>query len=241
MKTSYKVASWATLVGGLALAAQADTIIGSWLDSTAGGWIDWGNGLSITDPANASKYSFVSGAASGYLQSLQISQAGWNQGLALKLEYTPGYRAAFLDNHLLNFTFSVPPAGTNTSGYSQIYALTINASGYGWHDQSWGNATATGSTGNNQSGMPNYYFWNGAGSRSQTVTLDYSSILPSITATPDNGYIELIFTSNTGSGAPNNFFMNNVVLSGGVVPEPTSLALLILGASLWGLRKGQGR
>ena len=91
--------------------------------------------------------------------------------------------------------------------------------GYGFQNIAWSspNWSATGNTGNNQSGQPNHYFYSGAPARSQTVTLDYSSLLPSITATPTNGYIELIFTSNNGSGAPNYFYMNNVVLTGGVV------------------------
>jgi hypothetical protein len=234
MKTSRILATCAALLGGLSL-AQADFQLGSWQSSTAEGWIDHGNQASITDPANAAKYSFAAGSVSGYGQSLKITQAGWNQGLRLNLESIGGGRQAFLDNNLLSFTFSVPSAaeaGGVTAGYSQIANIAINATGYGFKDQGWANATATGDTGNNQSGMPNFYFWSSAGRQSQRVTLDYSSALsdPTFTATAESGWIQLIFASNTGGGAPDYFFINDVVLSSSVVPEPSSLALLAIGA-----------
>jgi hypothetical protein len=80
--------------------------------------------------------------------------------------------------------------------------------------------------------MPNFYFWSSAGRQSQRVTLDYSSALsdPTFTATAESGWIQLIFASNTGGGAPDYFFINDVVLSSSVVPEPSSLALLAIGA-----------
>ncbi len=93
--------------------SNAQVLIGSWQGtgsalSTSGdeGWIDWGNGFSITNSANTGVYSFVSGAVSGYGQSLQIAESGNHQNLAIKLENLPGGMAAFLTNHLLSFTFS---------------------------------------------------------------------------------------------------------------------------------------
>ncbi len=243
MKTSYKIVTFVALLGGLAFAASADTLIGSWQTSSAEGWIDWGNQASITDPTNTARYGFASGVVLGFGQSLQITQTGYRQDLAIKLEYTPGDMAAFFNNHLLSFTFSVPDAASSgsTAGYSQLYSFALNATGFGFQNLPWANSywSATGSTGNNQSGMPNFYFYSGAPARSQTVTLDYSSLLPSITATPTSGWVEFIFASNNGGGAPNYFYMNNVLLSGGVVPEPTSLALFGLGAGMLVLRRRQ--
>jgi hypothetical protein len=212
------------------VSSNAQVVVGSWQTASDDGWIDWGNqSVGLYDASNAGKYSIATSAVTGYAQSLQITQAGYNQGLSLKLENTPGDVAAFLNNTLLSFTFSVPAAADSgaTAGYSQLYALSINATGYGFHDQSLASLTATGDTANNSGGQPNFYFYSGAGVRSQTVTLDYSSILPSITATPSSGYIELIFSFNNGGGAPANFFMNNVTLSS--VPEPTTGVLALAG------------
>jgi hypothetical protein len=201
-----------------AVSASAAVTIGSWQGATSDdGWIDWGNTLSITNAANTTKYTFPSGVVAGYGESLNITQAGFNQGLAIKLEFKAGGNAAFLANNKLNFTFSVDSSATSgsTSGYSQLYELAINASGYGFHGQNFNQFSATGDTGNNAgNGQPNFYFYGGAPARSQVVTVDYASIKSAITATATNGYIELIFTFNNGSGAPANFYINNVNLSG---------------------------
>lgn len=217
----------ALTVAGWAATAPAQFVIGSW-QGNADGWNDNGNGLSITDPANAAKYSFASGAVSGYGQSLRINQSGFGSNLKFNLASDPNALNAFLNGNFLSFTFSVPDAPSLgvTGGYSQIFSLTINAPGYGYNNQPWANATASGDTGNNQSGMPNYYFWNTAPARSQTVTLDYTSILPAIIS-GGHSYLELIFTGNTGGGAPGFYYMNNVTIS--AVPEPSTLALVGLG------------
>lgn len=213
----------------LPISSIADTVIGSWQSSTAEGWYNNTGGLSITDPSNTGVYSFVNAGITGFSQSLQIDQAGYGSSLALNLTTIPADIAAFNNNHLLSFTFGVP-ASASSSGYSQIYALTFNAPGYGYNNIPWTSTTSIDLDGanNNASGQPNYY-WGPAGSvRSQTVTFDYSSILPAIQAGGES-YLQLIFTFNNGGGAPSQMYMNNVVLSGGVVPEPSTLALAGLG------------
>jgi hypothetical protein len=228
--------SAAIAVLGLSLPASslADTVIGSW-QGNADGWVDNGNGLSITDGANSAKYSFASGVVPGFAQSLQITQSGFGSNLKLNLASNPTYLTGFLNNNLLSFTFSVPDAASfgSTAGYSQQYSLSLNAPGYGFNNigngGNWPGWTATGSTANNSAGgQPNFYFYNGAPARSQTVTFDYSSILPAIVA-GGYSYLELTFTGNTGGGAPSVYYMNDVRLSSSVVPEPSSLALLGLG------------
>jgi hypothetical protein len=209
----------------------AQTVIGSFQNDTGDGWIDWGNLLSITNSANTNKYSFVPGAVPGYTQSLQIAQAGYNQNLAIKLENIPGGLAAFLQNYLLTFTFSVPSSASSgsTAGYSQLYALAINASGYGFNNVSFTNFTETGVTNNNGSSgeQPNFYFGSGSPVQTQTVTVNYSNILSSITATTNSGYIELIFTFNNGGGAPTNYFINNVTLSGAPAVSATTTNFVV--------------
>jgi hypothetical protein len=249
MKNKIRIANIVNPLGALMAVAlvgmdmpatsHASTVIGSWQSSSSDGWINSISGdTSITDPSvSPSIYSFASGAVSGYGQSLKINQSGFGGSLAIKL-HNNGYVDDFLANNLLSFTFSVPSAAESgsTAGYSQLYNLTVNASGFGYNNvasgSTWPNTTAVGDIGNNSSGgQPNYYFYDGAPARKQTVTFDYSSILPSITATPSSGYIELQFTFNNGGGAPSYVYMNDVVLSSSVVPEPSSLALAGLGAA----------
>jgi hypothetical protein len=173
----------------------------------------------------------VNAGVPGFTQSLQINQSGYGSTLELNLTTIPADISGFLNNHLLSFTFGVP-ASASTSGYSQVYAMTINAPGYGYNNIPWTSTTSVdiAGTDNNSSGMPNYY-WGPAGSlRAETVTFDYSSILPAIQA-GGYSYLQLLFTFNNGGGAPTEMFMNDVVLSGGPVPEPSTLALIGLGAA----------
>jgi len=188
------------------------------------GWIDWA--LSDQIQFYPQFYQFATNVVPGYPQSLEILEPGYNQSLSIKLENWAGGNAAFLTNHLLSFTFSVLPAAASgsTSGWSQLYQLFINASSYGFTQQPFTTFSETGNTGDNQAGMPNFYFSSGAPARSQVVTVDYSSALKSMTATTNGpttngtygtGYIEIIFAFNNGGGAPTNWFVNNVVLWGG--------------------------
>jgi hypothetical protein len=241
MKKLRRTVSIIAALCGLAVAAQAQVTIGSWQGYGANGsegWIDWGNQQSITSVGNqapAGAYSFVDPLIPGYDSSLQVERSGWSQSLAIKLEYTPGDMAAFETNHLLTFTISVD-ADDATSGWDQINSVVINAPGWGFNQVPWTDFTATGDQAADGA-MPNFYFWGQGGILSQTVTVDYSSILPDISADP--GYIEIIFTTNNGGGAPDYLDFNNVVLSGGPVPEPSTLALIGLGAAgmFWLRRK----
>jgi hypothetical protein len=211
--------------------SQAQVVIGDWQSSTAEGWYNNSGGLSITDPSNTGEYSFVAAGVPGFTQSLQINQAGYGSTLELNLTTIPADISGFLNNHLLSFTFAVP-GSASTSGYSQIYAMTVNAPGYGYNNIPWTSTTAVNLAGanNNQSGQPNYYWGPSPSLRAETVTFDYSSILPAIVA-GGHSYLQLLFTFNNGGGAPTQMFMNNVVLSGGPVPEPSTLALIGLGAA----------
>lgn len=193
--------------------AQSPYLLGGFQNNSGDGWIDWSTGDSVTNTAVSATYSLVQNAVPGYPQSLQIGKGGYNQTLAIKLETIPGGIAAFTNNNQINFVFSVP-ASTSTSGYSQVAQLVVNTVGTGFQQipQNTNTWKETGSTGNDSaSGQPNYY-WGPAGSvRSQTVTVDYSSLLPMIVT--NTSYIQLVFTFNNGGGAPTNFFINQVTLS----------------------------
>ncbi|MGA3285567.1 MAG: glycoside hydrolase, partial [Verrucomicrobiota bacterium] len=224
MKTSYQAVALMALLVGLAVAAPAQVVIGNWETNSYGannddGWINWSTGNSITNPAEpAGQYSFSSFGATLGKYSLCVSNpsSGYKQTLAIKLENTPSEVAAFLTNHLLSWTWTVPAgsAATNESGYSQILSLSINAAGYGWNNQDWANATLSGT---NYGLPPILYFWSNSPVQQQTVTLDYSSSLPTIAAynTGTNGYIELVFGLNGSGGTHDVFYFDDVTLSGG--------------------------
>lgn len=223
------------------IAARAQYVLGSFqgpTDPTDVGWIDSNNNDPISADPNA---SFVAAGVPGDPLSLQLTGAGsFGNPSSLELQFSPAQVAAFNANTWLTFTFSVAP-GAATAGFNQIYNIAINAPGYGYNNfmnggsaaATWGTySQATGTTSFNQSGEPNYYFFPGdAALDSETVTINYSSILPAIEAGGE-GYLQMTFQGNTGGGSPAIQDFNNVELSTaafGAVPEPGTLALAGLG------------
>ncbi len=237
-KVKLTAAFWlATCMAWLMIPAASlgQTVLASWQNDSGDGCLDWpafsGNGYNgsvagITStvttniysdnlPIYPNIYSFAQNVVPGYAQSLQITEAGgYDQNLTLNLSQAQWQ--AFATNNLLSFTFSVP-AWTN-GGYSQLPQIVINCNG------SWGYAavpysntnlwSATGNTANNGTSpfQPNFYFYNGSPEQTQTVTLNYASLLSQIT---NNGYsyLQIIFSSNNGGGAPDYWWMNNVTVS----------------------------
>jgi hypothetical protein len=223
------------------MTSQAQYVLGSFQgpsDPTDAGWIDANNSDPITADPNA---SFVAAGVPGYPLSLQLSGAGgFGNPSQLELQFSSAQRTAFNANSWLTFTFSVAP-GAATAGFNQIYNIAINAPGYGYNNfMNGGNAAATwgtysqaqGTTSFNQSGEPNFYFFAGdAALDTETVTVNYSSILPAIEAGGES-YLQMTFQGNTGGGSPLIQDFNNVELSTGAfgaVPEPGTLALAGLG------------
>jgi hypothetical protein len=162
---------------------------------------------------------------------------GFGTPTQLELQFSPAQVAAFNANSWLTFTFSVP-TGSATAGFNQIYNIAINAPGYGYNNfMNGGNAAATwgtysqasGTTSFNQTGEPNYYFFAGdAALDTETITINYSSILPAIIAGGES-YLQMTIQGNTGGGSPLIQDFNNVELSTQPVPEPATLALAGLG------------
>jgi len=204
------------LVASLNTAALASVLLGSWENATDG-WIDWSNAESIDSTTNSAYYEYSTIGATNGSSSLNLTKSGWNQSLSLKLTYSE--RVAFVANTTFSIDVTVPADVVDdgdSSGYAQIYNVTINAEGYGWHDQ----FTVTPAL--------NFYFWNGSSQRTATLVLDYSAILSSLSGVP--GYIEIIITTNSSS-TRGEFYFDNAVLT----PEPATLALLGLGLTM--LRK----
>ena len=222
------------------VASHAQYILGSFQgasDPTDAGWIDSNNSDPITSDPNA---SFVAAGVPGSPLSLQMSGAGgFGTPSALELQFSPAQVAAFNANSWLTFTFSVAP-GSATGGYNQIYNLVFNAPGYGYNNfmnggsaaTTWGTySQAQGNTGSNQNGEPNFYFYAGDPTLdTETVTVNYSSILSSIEAGGES-YLQMTIQGNTGGGSPAIQDFNQVELSTAAfgAPEPGTLALAGMG------------
>lgn len=238
---------------GAATAAKAQVLLGGFQgasDPTDAGWTDLQSNDSITTSPNA---SFVAAGVPGYPLSLQMTKqglaAGFGNPSSLQVQLTPTQIAELNVNSYLTFTFSVP-TGSATAGYDQIYNLVFNAPGYGYNNfldggnaaTTWGiysQSESVAGVGNsqNQSGEPNFYMYAGDPALdSETVTVDYASILPAIIAGGES-YVQIDWQGNTGGGAPAIQDFNNVVLSNApfgvdvAVPEPASLGIIGLGAA----------
>lgn len=189
----------------LGLLANAG-VIGNW-EGTPDGWIDWGAGQAgIETLPDKYQYDTIGATLGG--QSLHVNQSGWGQSLAIKLN--TAQKADFMANNTFEIDMTVAANdGTITGGYTQVYALYMNAAGPGFI------AVAADTP-------INFYWWSGSGQRTQTLSVDYSAFKAAMTGTD---YIELVFALNTGGGAPDDIYFDNARF----VPEPTTLALLGMG------------
>lgn len=187
-------------------------VIGDWesMPASGDGWIDWGQGQAAIETLPEKYSSSTIGATLGS-KSLRVDQSGWAQSLAIKLNAEQ--RAVFMKSSTFSMDVSVRANdGTITGGYSQIYAVYMNAAGPGWTEVAGGTPV-------------NFYWWPGSGQRTETLTVDYSAFRDQITST---GYIEIILALNTGGGAPTDMYFDNARL----IPEPATLALLGTGCLL---------
>lgn len=203
----------------LSVPAYAAVIIGNW-EQGADGWIDWGNKESITNPVNASKYAFSDIGATVGGSSLQVTKTGWNQSLSIKLQDN-GLVDEFMANSkfLLDVTVPADALLDGTGGYAQIYNVSLNAQGYGWHDMF------------ETTPALNFYFWNGSPERTATLEFDYGAAKALMSATP--GWVEIIIATNSDSNR-GVFYFDNARL----VPEPVTVVLLSFGLVLFGKRSG---
>jgi hypothetical protein len=202
----------ATICISLVLASTSyAVVIGNWEGTSLEGWNGNGNGtLAISTVANTlgSQSLEVTDAGDGWIQTLQ-----WQAGVDAD-------KAAFMTNHLMSFDVGVAANdGTITEGYSKVVKINMNNGSAGWGGSISGDLqTAT-----------NFYWWPGSGERTLHVEFDYSAYRDLITdVNPDGsggGYIQIIFETQTGGGAPPQLYYDNVQLT----PEPATMALLGLG------------
>ncbi|HXI71538.1 MAG TPA: hypothetical protein VNN22_14380 [Verrucomicrobiae bacterium] len=213
----------------LAIAAQAQTVIGSWLSAPIPpspandeGWSRGQGGFGANGSIFASSnspafFELKSGVAAGYAQSLVIHETGYGN-VRLYISLSAGQIAAFTNNSKFNFTLSVPPGDAGTpSGYIQQVDFQYNSAG-GFHNGAPSTAlgwSETGDTGNNSSGQPIFYYSSTSPARQQVVTWDYSSVKSTIVG---SGFLQFVFVFQTSGGELTNIYINNVTLSGATVP-----------------------
>ena len=209
-----KIVSLCLMAAVLSIPASAAII--NDFEGVAGNAVHWDgdNGARSIDDAtvNPSIYSYdsVTGVTSGS-QSVHVNVTGWGQTLALRLDYAQ--RVDFMANSIFSIDISVPANHVNdgSGGWTEIYNVTLNTEGYGWHDQFTAPAMQFG-------------FWDNSGVQTQTLTFDYSAAKGSMPAVPN--WVEIIFATNS-DGVHSNLYFDNAQV---IVPEPATLSILGLGA-----------
>ena len=176
----------------LAIAAQAQTVIGSWLSAPIPpspandeGWQRGQGGFGPNGSIFASSnypafFELKTGVAAGYAQSLDIHETGFGND-RLYISLSADQITAFTNNSKLNFTFSCGSSDNegSTAGYLQLVQFQCNSSGGGFQSpaiNTAGGFSETGDTGNNSGGQPIFDFYSGSAARSQVVTWDYSTV-----------------------------------------------------------------
>jgi hypothetical protein len=189
----------------------ADSVIGNW-ENTPDGWIDWGTQATID--TSGPKYAYVTGpGVTNGTTALQITQAGFNQNLSIKLQqdYTPAndLRDDFFEYTQFAISFTVP--ANASAGWAELYALSINAQNYGFI---------------NQAPTPKLQFgWGPTGNtnaQTATLTWDYSTLFDNNPGTgggtgevaaPSPGWLEFILATNSSDAAHGTFIMDNARLT----------------------------
>ncbi len=199
----------------LSVPAYSAVVIGDWENGSSDGWIDWGNKKSITHNQNESEYGFSDTGVTSGSSSLKVTKSGWSQTLSIKLQNN-GLVDEFMANDKFAIDVTVPADAllNGTGGYAQIYNVSLNAEGYGWHD-----VFAT-------TPALNFYFWNGSPQQAGTLEFDYSAAKALMPAAPS--YLEIIIATNSSSNR-GTFYFDNARLVGYANPEPATIALLSLG------------
>lgn len=201
--------------------SYADYVIGNWESGSLDGWDGNGNGTLATGATvgvtlGSNSLEVTDSGSGGWIQTLR-----WSAGVDAE-------KAAFMQNDTLEFDVSVAANdGTITAGYSKIIKVNMNNGSAGW-----GNAVS-----GDLQDATTFYWWEGSPERTVHVSFDYSAYRDLIyDVNPDGsggGYIQIIFETQTGGGAPPQMYYDNVVLT----PEPMTIALLGLGGLMLRRRK----
>jgi len=198
------------LIAALSLSVQAG-IIGTWENNSGDGWTNGSTSIGpMPQTLSGITYQQSTIGATDGSYSLEISGVTGSTH-CLKIGLNTAHKADFLANNTFSIEFTAAPS--EVGGWNQIYNVALNSQNYGWHDM-----FAT-------SPAVNYYYWTGSPLRTTTLTFDYTAA--KAVMTPSEGWIEIIFALNSGSGTDSHaFYLDNAVLT----PEPATMSLLCLGA-----------
>lgn len=205
---------------GLASMAHAQFLFGSFEDSAPDGFGSWdpsangGNGgiVPFTSDTTGTTYSYSSTGATNGSVALDVSHSGYAQDVAFDF-LANADESEFLNNDILSFNVTAPASnGAYTAGYWQVYGVSLNATGAGFHDLGSDPAVSQG-------------YYSSFGGATDTFSFNYDAYKSTISANPST--LEMIIAVNDGGGAPTNFYFDNFTLS--AAPEPASLSLAAIG------------
>jgi hypothetical protein len=213
--------------------AATPFMFGNWEDHNDH-FRDWGNqSVYIDDPVMAGKYTYTTTGHTLNSKAVKMDAGiGWQQNLSIKSYESPygGFIQGFLDNTYLaiDVTFVrsdwAIPSG---AGYAQIELNTqgtgVSWTGLGRPDKDTGNPGYPGGW--------DYVNFGEVHTRTMLWEIGYlhdgNFDNGEFTGSPSSGYMNFIFTTNSGGGFTDGgvYYFDNARF----VPEPATLALLGLG------------
>jgi hypothetical protein len=222
------------LVLALASSCYAEYLIGNFEDSNDG-YRDWGDQSVFLQPP---KYNYVTTGATLGSKAVCIdtNAAGWQQNLSVKSyesAYSSNFIQAFLDNTqiAIDITFvasdwvKTDPNGDNWANVElSIQGTSVSWLGLGAPDEDTGNPGYPG-------GWDDINFGE---THTRTMIWDIDFLHNGdyadegeITATPESGYVNLIWTTNHASNFEDGgvFYIDNIRF----IPEPATMIMLGLG------------
>jgi len=210
------------LISVLALSVMstgyADVVIGDWENGSYDGWIDWGAGEVTIESIGEPKYTFSPIGATLGNSALKVSPgSGWQQNLSISLADI-GAMDAFLDNKAFSIDVTYNSADWDpTTTFAQVYQVSFNNNGFGWHDVG-GSAAPTGASGvvftdtlnpDSPGAIPIINPGIEGTTITGTWTWDYSGVIDEF-ASPT--YIQIVIATN--SNAPGAYYFDNARLVG---------------------------